>query len=506
MAEERPSSFSAGQRLGIGLNVTAAVLALLAIVVMVNYLAARHFRRWYWSDTANWQLQPLSVSVLRSLTNPVHVVAFFNTDDPLFPSVRGLLQEYSLRAQEMDWQRRGPQRLVVEVVDPERNPARARKLMARYGLTESTTENFVLFACEGRRQIVRQVELSDYDFSAVLAGQSREVQRTGFKGELVFTSALVRVSEADQPKAYFLQGHNELDPASDRAGDQEGCGDFARVLDEKNIAWEKLYLVGTNEVPADCDLLIVPGPRDALLPAELEKLHRYLNQGGRLFVWLGPPTSRTGLETLLARWGVDAGWDVVVDQRHSINGQGVVSTNFAAHPVTRPLANSRVFFLSPRSVNRRASEPVSADAPRVEEIVRTSVEGVALTDLRDGVAHPHPGRDREGEIPLVAAVERGSIQGVSADRSSTRLIVAGEAWFCSNPVLASFANREFASLAVNWLLDRPYLLAGLGPRPVTAYKVTLTDAELSLARWLMLVVMPGGALLLGSLVWLRRRS
>jgi hypothetical protein len=41
---------------------------------------------------------------------------------------------------------------------------------------------------------------------------------------------------------------------------------------------------------------------------------------------------------------------------------------------------------------------------------------------------------------------------------------------------------------------------------VTAYKVTLTDAELSLARWLMLVGMPGGALLLGSLVWLRRRS
>ena len=42
-----PPSFSATRRLGIGLNVILSGLAVLALVVMANYLAARHFRRFH---------------------------------------------------------------------------------------------------------------------------------------------------------------------------------------------------------------------------------------------------------------------------------------------------------------------------------------------------------------------------------------------------------------------------------------------------------------------------
>src|SRR5207247_2594354 len=90
-------SFSAGRRFSVGFNVTLATLALLALVVMVNYLGARHFRRWYLTDMANFQLSPLTVSVLRSLTNQVHIVAFFDSSEPVYKLVEGVLREYSLR-------------------------------------------------------------------------------------------------------------------------------------------------------------------------------------------------------------------------------------------------------------------------------------------------------------------------------------------------------------------------------------------------------------------------
>ena len=41
----QPSSFSMLRRWGIALNVAVSALALFAIVVMVNYLASRHFTR-----------------------------------------------------------------------------------------------------------------------------------------------------------------------------------------------------------------------------------------------------------------------------------------------------------------------------------------------------------------------------------------------------------------------------------------------------------------------------
>lgn len=509
MAHGTPPSFSAGRRFHAGLNVGVAMVALLAIVVMVNYLAARHFRRWYVGEAAKTHLSPLTRGVLRSLTNQVRVVAFFDSAEPVFKLVEALLKEYKLRAEEIHRAVPGPPRLTLEVVDPDRNPSRAMTLKRQYDLPPTAENNFVLFECRGKKRIVRAIELSDY--APVEAGRDSgepkrlEFRRSAFKGELMFTSALVQVADPSERKAYFLQGHNEADPANEVANDPTGFHQFARVLEEKNVRSEKLYLVGTNDVPPDCNLLIVAGPTDALLASELEKLQRYLTQGGRLLVLLRALTPPTGLEQLLANWGVEAGEDVVLDPANTITGTDLLTTNFTRHPVVQPLRQSRLYLVLPRSVGRRAAGVVSPDAPRVEELAFTGTEGRAVTDLRAGAIRESP-RDRRGAIPLMVAVEKGGIQGVGADRGSTRLVVVGDTVFLSNPGIFNVGNREFASLAVNWLLDRPALLAGLGPRPVKSYKVVMTDAQLQTARWVFLGGLPGAVLLLGSLVWWRRRS
>ena len=110
-----------------------------------------------------------------------------------------------------------------------------------------------------------------------------------------------------------------------------------------------------------------------------------------------------------------------------------------------------------------------------------------------------------GPIPLAVAVEKGAIQGVSADRGSTRMVVAGDSFFLANGAIESEANYDFANLAVNWLLDREHLQA-IGPRPVHEYRIAMTESQVRSVRWILLGGMPGGVLLLGALVWLRRRN
>src|SRR5206468_9790648 len=139
-------------------------------------------------------------------------------------------------------------------------------------------------------------------------------RRSAFKGELMFTSALVAVTEPEPPQAYFLQGHNEQRPDNENLRDLTGCHQLSLVLEEKHIAWSKLFLVGTNDVPANCQLLIVAGPSDSLLPSELDKIQNYLTQGGRLLALLPSLTRKTGLEKLLAYWGVEVGENVVFDR------------------------------------------------------------------------------------------------------------------------------------------------------------------------------------------------
>ena len=68
------------------------------------------------------------------------------------------------------------------------------------------------------------------------------------------------------------------------------------------------------------------------------------------------------------------------------------------------------------------------------------------------------------------------------------------------------ANRDFLTAAVNWLLDRPSLLQGIGPKPVTEFRLLMTQDQRREVRWLLLGVLPGAVLLLGGLVWLVRRK
>jgi hypothetical protein len=81
--------------------------------------------------------------------------------------------------------------------------------------------------------------------------------------------------------------------------------------------------------------------------------------------------------------------------------------------------------------------------------------------------------------------------------------------FLDNPVIEGGlggANRDFLGYAVNWLLDRPSLLQGIGPRPVEAFRLTMTQNQRREVRWLLLGVLPCSVLLLGGLVWLVRRK
>ena len=72
-------------------------------------------------------------------------------------------------------------------------------------------------------------------------------------------------------------------------------------------------------------------------------------------------------------------------------------------------------------------------------------------------------------------------------------------------MIDSAANRDFAGFAVNWLLDRPQLVEGIGARPVNEYRLVMTNSQLQSAQWVLLGGMPGAVLLLGGMVWFRRR-
>jgi hypothetical protein len=486
-------SFSTGRRFGIGASVLVATVALFAILVMVNYLAARHFRRVHVGRQGQPPLTPQTLGVLAGLTNDVRVVVLFDREEALYGPVNALLNEY----------RHASPRLKVEVVDYVRDPAAAALLKAQYKLVHLADKDLVLFDHAGRVRVVYASELSDYDLGGVVAGQTREVRRTAFKGEMLFTAALLGVSDPRPIRAGYFFGHGEHNP-QDESG-QSGYARFVALLNEKNIGLQAVHLLGTNQIPADLEAVIIAGPTDPFTQPELDKLEAYLNRGGRLLVLLNPLVQNLGLERLLAGWGVLPGRNLILDATTTLNGQDLIAGRFSAHPAVRGLLGTRgLHLMLPRTMDKLPRAANAPDAPKVEELVFTSENAVAATDFTGGLPRPAP-RDRTGPLPVAVAVEKGSLQGVAGDRGATRIVVVGESQFLGNQLIESAANRDFASLAINWLLDRRLLLSGVGPRPVSEYRLNLGRRQMNLLRGVLLGALPGGVLLLGALVWWRRR-
>ena len=79
--------------------------------------------------------------------------------------------------------------------------------------------------------------------------------------------------------------------------------------------------------------------------------------------------------------------------------------------------------------------------------------------------------------------------GKNIPHDSARGYVTGEAIYVDD---TPFARNE--------------LLVSLAPRPIKDYKLNMTESQRASAGWVLLAGMPGGVLLIGSMVWLRRRS
>jgi hypothetical protein len=476
------ASFSPTVRRVISRRVILAAVVATLCVVLANLLALRNPARIVLSQSADHSLSPLTKNVLGSLTNDVRAVVLFDRQADLFESVKNLLTEY---------ERISP-RLKLELIDPARDPARAEAVQQELRLPIRSPENRVIFAANDSAKAINESELSILDLSGFM--DTREARRTHFTGEQLFTSAIVAVTEGRQTKVGFVIGHGEH-KASDTGG-QWGYSKFANILQQKGLLLKEIPLAGTNSIPADCRMLIIAGPRTPYSGGELAKLREFVDIGGSLFTLFNFYSLQrpTGLEKFLADYDFEIGINQVSDSKNEQSGQGglLLVDDLGSHPITKPILGSRLQMLLPRSVGLPEAE--NDESPTVSILAHSSDAGQAVGQIQGNKGTV----EMEGKIPLIAAKLHAN-----DGQPPARIVVAGDSLFLGNSAIEAGANRDFASLAVNWLLEREHLLA-IAPRTVTEYRINLSRTEMTSISWLLLLILPGGTLGLGLLWWRRQ--
>ncbi len=453
---ETVKAFSARRSTRMGANSLLMAVLFAGILVIVNFLAARHSQQWDFSETQRFTLSPQTLRVLRGLTREVKVTVFSQERSATFTAYRDLLDSY----------RSHSDKLRVDYADPERRPGLARQL----GVTRTDT-------------------------AVVESGGQTNRVTTASEAEL--TGAIIRVAKDEKKRIVFLEGHGER-ATTDQ--DKGGLSLMKAALENQGYEVGALTLLQEPAVPANTAVLVLAGPRRSVTKDEQDRIGRYVAGGGRLLAMMDPG-SQADLDGLLAPWGVKTGKGVLVDFQDRLAQGGInflLIRRFTEHEITQDLTSVALFPDSRHLI----LDDGGAGAWSAIPLAQTSPQSRAVMNAQGGAFKIDDKADVKGPLPL--AVASTPKQQAAEGRHQPAVVIVGNSSFASNAYLNFPGNTDFLLHAMGWLAEERNLIS-ITPKEPAMRPFVPNPAQERTLFYVQVLLLPALTVFWGIATWRRRR-
>ena len=443
----------------LGTNTTILTIAVLAILVVVNFVGFRHHKRFDLTTEKLFTLSDQTKKVVGGLQKDVSIVRF---DKARNAAVDDQMAEYTNLSRHLKFQN----------IDPQQKPEVAQE----YGATR----------------------MGDLMVASGTHKERLEPSAEGGISEEDLTRAILKVTQGSVKTVCLVSGHGE------KSLSESGENGFSHVdggLKGQNYATKAINLVSEKGVAPDCSVVVVAGPTQEFFPQETEMLGKYLQGAGKLLILVDPQTDPK-LGEIFNAWNTSVGNNVVIDASGvgSLFGAGPaipLVTTFGQSPITKNFTGMMTFFPLARTVS--IADKSKTDPPIVE-LLKTSPRSFTIPNLKQGQQEVKydPKTGTLGPLSLGVAASRKSAGG------EARLVVIGNSEFAANPYLGQQKNGDLFYNTINWLAEDENLIS-IRPKSQTNRRVTLTQGQSSALTWLDLIFLPGIVILSGVYIWWKRR-
>src|SRR6266478_3705307 len=462
------------------LYLTVYLLVILAILGAANWLANRHNKSIDSTSNKKFSLSDQTVKIVKALAQDVTITDYDKTS--AFTTARDLLDRYANLSS----------KLHVVYLDPDKKP-----------------------------QVAKAVGIRSYGQIMVDSGTKKEEAKSLTEEEI--TGALIRSLKSGERNVCFVTGSGEH--SLDDTG-RSGYSNAKEALEKANYKTRKISLLGgaapaspdakikplgeaapggaKPEVPADCTILIVAGPRFQYMQPSVDAISTYVGNGGRALIMLDPPLNigkeatqeSEALDKTLDSWGVTMHKDLAIDasgvgQIFGFSEVIPLVTAYDSHAIVRDLKEVATAFPLARTLEIKSGGSA-------EKLFSTSDNSFATSNLSSAEIRIDPKKDKKGPLALAAA---GTVKATAKEG---RFVVVGSSNWVANNILRFNGNRDLFLNMMNWLSSDEDLIS-IRPKEAEDRRLNITGRQMSVLFYSSMVFLPLIVVLSGFAVWARRR-
>ena len=427
---------------------------LLAAAVLLYQFAARHPVQRDITQSASNSLESSSVAVLKQLPDEVKLTVYATGQDAQLGDIRKLIRDFVAL-----YQRYKPN-ITLNFIDPVKQPEEARKvniqangeMLVEYG---GRTEHLTLLS------------------------------------EQALTGALLRLAHGKDKLLMYLDGHGERRLEGIANHD---LGEFGKKLQQNGFRLGSLNLTLAQGVPGNASMLIITQPQLDLLPGEVDKLLRYLADGGNL-LWLVDAEPLRGLERLAEKMGLLLTPGIVIDpaaEEMRAPATWALGAGYPPHAVTHNF-NLITVFPSARAIGWEEGTEWQ-HTTLVEAAPRGWVSSRAVL----GKQQFNKDSDVPGPVAIALALQR------NINDREQRIVIVGSGGFLANAYSGNGGNMDLGINMVNWLSHEEKLIS-IQPRALKDGAVNLSKIQLGIIGGGLLIALPMLLVLVGGMMWWKRR-
>ena len=456
------------------------VVILIAIFILVNFLVNKcDINPLDFTKEKLYTLSEDSKSQVQKIEQEVHIY-FFGYDES--DSTVILAKQFN----DIN------EKISAEAIDITKRPDLAQK----YGVDSNTSVGIIVESPE-RYKVLSSSDFVTYDMTTY---ETIDVT------EQKLTNAIIDTTIAKKPHIYFLTGHEE------KGITNELMTINAFIQNEINDV-SSLDLL-QEDIPEDCDCLVVASPTKDFAELETNKILEYINNGGNI-LWLNNPSLQDvdfpNINNILETFGFSFSKGIIGEQDTSkivLQNPFLIIPNISYHEITKDIYTATgVVFAGAGKINFQDDEKLSELGLEVNNLLTSSEQSVYIEDYT-AENFGSASNSEEGSFVLGAEINKKI-----NDDINSKMIVYSNCNFITDITASEttslklvnlYNNKDLVLNSLAYLTDRGDTIRIRKDSGVVVY--TATQKQDTIVRIIIFIV-PLLIIILGIIIWnVRRRK